>query len=592
MTFTLTSKATTEPVSGSARLCLGALLCALACSDVTLKTPPEPPKPPHDDRMSLAGRFCTDVPKPLEFPLRVLFIVDTSQSMNVTDPAPPTCNAMMCLTRRGQAVLDVLNAYPGGNGVEYALMGFSSDNTVYTQDTTGASGFTADSDSVKTKLPIFNTSTGETNYEGALDSAYKLLQRDMIKLDARSRSRARYVVIFMSDGLPSPVTPDSNTPDRIHERVNNIKGLEREQRLAEIKLHTVFLSGGLVPSQIDLIAKDLLADMARLGGGTMHAFFPGEMITFFYLDFTAFIRVFALKSFFVSNQNARLKSSVTEPDSDGDGLLDSDEVVIGTSPLLPDTDGDGFNDLLEVRLRDAGFNPLFPGDADCRTNDPENRKDEDGDGLLNCEERFIGTSPRLPDSDADGLRDDEEHKLGTNPVANDLLTDIDFDGARNGLEVRCHTDPNHDDAALFSKNAYRYDIQEVRDGTTPKGQLCYDFTVDNITLAPTLDRSKALGALTDPGDCRRAGGAMRGQCTAPPTGTNTILLHMVAAPLDAPDDYGNHRVACVRPILHLTPDLKLPPSGHMTLKPEHFKLLVGDPASTDVIDLDRDCLKP
>ena len=52
-------------------------------------------------------------------------------------------------------------------------------------------------------------------------------------------------------------------------------------------------------------------------------------------------------------------------DSDGDGLDDETEALIGTSPLLVDTDGDGFSDLLEYRLRNSGFNPLYPDDADC-----------------------------------------------------------------------------------------------------------------------------------------------------------------------------------------------------------------------------------
>jgi Bacterial TSP3 repeat len=44
-------------------------------------------------------------------------------------------------------------------------------------------------------------------------------------------------------------------------------------------------------------------------------------------------------------------------DSDGDGLCDSDELIIGTNPFLADTDGDGYPDGLEVRL---GSDPLNP----------------------------------------------------------------------------------------------------------------------------------------------------------------------------------------------------------------------------------------
>src|SRR5262249_60793719 len=45
------------------------------------------------------------------------------------------------------------------------------------------------------------------------------------------------------------------------------------------------------------------------------------------------------------------------PDSDGDGLSDAEEIRLGTNPLNPDTDGDGIPDGIEVKL---GLNPLVP----------------------------------------------------------------------------------------------------------------------------------------------------------------------------------------------------------------------------------------
>lgn len=533
-----------------------------ACTDVTLKTVEQGPPPPRDDKLAVEGSFCTDEPTPLEFPLRVLFIVDTSQSMNVTDPAPPTCTAMACFARRGAAVLEVLEAYPGGNGVEYALMQFASASATLTQDMLGQDGFTPDSDLVKTRLPSLNTGGGETNYEGALADAFELLQRDMIKLDATARGRARYVVVFLSDGLPAPVTANSNTPERIRDRVLAIKSLEREQRLAEVRLHTVYLAGPTTPQPTQLAAKELLADMARQGDGTFRSFEANERVSFFYIDFRAFIRVFALKSLVVTNINARLSGGASETDSDGDGLLESEEDEPGTAPTLPDSDGDGFSDLLEVRLRNAGFDPLFPGDADCKLG--EDKLDDDGDGLLNCEERFLGTSPRLMDSDADGLPDPVEFRLGANPVATDDLTDTDFDGAPNGLEVRAHTDPIRDDSAQFSIHGYRYDVREQRQEMQPPGRLCYRFDVSNITLAPT----------------------------EPQPGVNTILLHVAAAPKDSPEDYGNHRVACVRARLRTNPDVKEPASGRMIVPPAAFKRPSGPAGDPDVLDLDRDCVTP
>jgi hypothetical protein len=50
----------------------------------------------------------------------------------------------------------------------------------------------------------------------------------------------------------------------------------------------------------------------------------------------------------------------TVPDMDGDALLDVEEAAIGTDALDPDTDGDGFEDGQEVLL--MGTNPLDPLD--------------------------------------------------------------------------------------------------------------------------------------------------------------------------------------------------------------------------------------
>lgn len=44
-----------------------------------------------------------------------------------------------------------------------------------------------------------------------------------------------------------------------------------------------------------------------------------------------------------------------DPDSDGDGLTDSEELALGTNPAVADTDGDGYADGLEVTL---GIDPL------------------------------------------------------------------------------------------------------------------------------------------------------------------------------------------------------------------------------------------
>jgi hypothetical protein len=65
--------------------------------------------------------------------------------------------------------------------------------------------------------------------------------------------------------------------------------------------------------------------------------------------------------------------------------------------------------------------------------------DSDGDGLLDAEEMRFGSSPYVKDTDGDGLADgDEVHIYGTSPV----IADSDGDGMKDGDEVRAGTDPN------------------------------------------------------------------------------------------------------------------------------------------------------
>jgi hypothetical protein len=52
----------------------------------------------------------------------------------------------------------------------------------------------------------------------------------------------------------------------------------------------------------------------------------------------------------------------TVPDMDGDALLDLEEAAIGTDALNPDTDGDGFDDGEEVL--EMGTDPLDPLDPE------------------------------------------------------------------------------------------------------------------------------------------------------------------------------------------------------------------------------------
>lgn len=545
----------------------------VACADTDLEQVPATVQP-LNDKFSVTGQFCTGIPNPAEFPVRILFMVDVSGSMAISDPPVKNCGTPVCLTRRGQAVVDTMKRYPPGDGIAYGLISFASNASILTTGPNGLSGFTTDQNQVLTKLPTFQDVMGQTSYTSALSLAYQMLQADMNALGTTARSRARYEIVFMSDGAPDPddTGPGESLPPDVRTDVLNIEGLQTSQGLALVSLNAVYINAYNTPASFVFQAETLMSAMVNLANGQFRLVNSDEAINLFFIDFTSLVRTYALKTFIVSNLTERPVAApgggtMPATDSDGDGLDDQTEALIGTSPLLADTDGDGFSDFLEYQLRNSGLDPLYPDDANC--SQVTDREDTDGDGLLNCEERFIGTSLQLNDSDADGYSDDLEYHNGTNPVIVDDQGDYDFDSAPNGFELLNHTDPQRNDAADFSQIAYRYDVQQLTTDAGLHGETCYQFTVSNITLAPALS----------------------GVPGTKPGGTNTILLHVDSAPSDNHADPGFHQIACVRPQYQASPEATNPPGAEMNIPLTAFKT----PGLTDGgvgFDPNRDCIVP
>ena len=213
----------------------------------------------------------------------------------------------------------------------------------------------------------------------------------------------------------------------------------------------------------------------------------------------------------LDDNEIRIGTDIYNPDTDGDGLKDGEEVSIETDPLNKDTDGDRYSDFWEVG---KGFDPLDPDDPgavpeldrdhdgipDAFDNCPDtpnpDQLDLDGDGIGAVCDTCERNVPLLEgfDSDGDGLPDSVEtndgiyhgvHATGSDP----LNWDTDGDGLSDGWEVlgisvdaSCQfldlsamgADPNTKDLFVqIDSNTARICF-ERRDGFSLKRQ-CYDY---------------------------------------------------------------------------------------------------------------------
>lgn len=120
-------------------------------------------------------------------------------------------------------------------------------------------------------------------------------------------------------------------------------------------------------------------------------------------------------------------------DSDNDGLLDSQEIILGTNPFKRDSDGDSVSDAIEI-----GIDINAPQDSDHDGKIDALDPDDDNDGVLTkFEDLNKDGSPINDDTDDDGVpnyldgNDDGDDRL---TIVEGGLIDTDKDGIVDYLD--------------------------------------------------------------------------------------------------------------------------------------------------------------
>ncbi|MEK7705877.1 MAG: VWA domain-containing protein [Myxococcota bacterium] len=537
-----------------------AVLVATGCTKSDLYIPELLYDAPPDNRLRVTGTMCAEPSDSLASFLKVMLVIDRSNSMQVTDPNNQRIAATQDLVRR---FVDDPRTLALRAGVELAVVSFYGDVVTHTRNARGLPGFSHDGAAALFSLTQVARTGSLTSYSNALGQAFLLLDTDMARLDDAARARSRYEVVFISDGYPEPdnCIGESNSKQAALRSVQRIRGLAALHGVS-VRLHAAYASTPEVFAvELDNAHKDcfgiprttsisggtyvanLLYDMAVAGDGNFRQFRNGDAISFADFEFGEAGRTYALASFVATNLSAQPRADDIAADSDFDGLTDDTEITIGTLPFVADSDGDGFGDGIEWRFRNSGFDPLDPTDALCT---PLEQGDLDGDGLRDCEELVLGTSRRSYDTDADGLSDPLEVIFGgdgnsATPLQ-DYESDNDADGGSNADELRWHTDPRIDDVSARAKMAYDYVLNER---PLAAGAACYDFNVRNIALASTTGLPEERAHLGDP----------------EADGWNRVMFYFVERPADEPLGDPLYRLACVEARYVAERDLKMPATG-------------------------------
>lgn len=295
------------------------------------------------------------------------------------------------------------------------------------------SSLTSDKETAKSYLTTsYFRSSGGTYMYNAINSAFSLFET--------SDDNIMKMMVVLSDGS----TSDSSRHSSVITTANN----------KSVKIYTV----GLGNSSSSYFTQ-YLKPLANNTAGAFYLATDASQLEDIYKDINKKIDI--------------------ETDSDNDGIADYYQenmvmfngVTIKLDKYNPDSDGDGVLDGEEVAELNYQYNSdktkvIVTGKL---MSNPLN-EDTDEDGISDEEESIIGTAPKDSDTDNDGLTDGFEYTYWYDP----LEEDVDGDGRSDLKEYQDGTDPY-----MYNKDWYEYTWDFIC------GFVAGDFIADTDSL-PTI----------------------------------------------------------------------------------------------------------
>ena len=169
-------------------------------------------------------------------------------------------------------------------------------------------------------------------------------------------------------------------------------------------------------------------------------------------------KLFKMTNLFILNPNVRLdQNGQVRVDTDGDGLFDSEEISLQLDPHQSRTNGYCLDSLMARQ----SFAPRCRSFAYGSACDPQ--LDSDGDGLNQCEEIILGTDPFDFDTDGDSIPDFFEWMYGFNPLRSDRDLDTSGDGVPNLVNFAAGLGPKHyyGEVQADQRGSYAIDFMDI-----------------------------------------------------------------------------------------------------------------------------------
>ncbi|PID38781.1 MAG: hypothetical protein CSB49_03830, partial [Proteobacteria bacterium] len=176
-------------------LLLGAVGATPGCTDTGLYKWTTDPY--QANKLAVSGRVCSDDPRQRNFPVKVLFLIDTSQTL--LDPANDNGG------ERGKAVNDVITTWSKNSNYSFGLISYGGPVRNLVEG-----GFSRDTSLLSAAATTVQGSSGGCkagrcrDLESAVNLASSLITGDILGGDAGEIARTSYVVVLFAGGAQAP----------------------------------------------------------------------------------------------------------------------------------------------------------------------------------------------------------------------------------------------------------------------------------------------------------------------------------------------------------------------------------------------------